>query len=150
MLQDAGSERHIPNDRIDCGISALCGDLFQGSTELYQILHDYFNHRVDFGAACLGDILDQKTAIGTERGAQGVDYFEDAIQKRLDSTNKGLGKVVGRIASRESPEEDDILFTLHPIIFGLPAIQPGDHVAHEIINISSGPNQERLHIVVLL
>lgn len=81
MLKDTDVEGHIPNDRVDRGISVLGSDLFQRSTQLHQVLHYNLNHGVNLWTADSSKILDQEAPIGAEGGSERVHNFEEPIQK---------------------------------------------------------------------
>ena len=81
MLKDTDVEGHIPNDRVDRSISVLSSNLFQRSTQLHQVLHYNLNHGVDLWPAGSSKILDQKAAIGAERGSERVHNLEEPIKE---------------------------------------------------------------------
>lgn len=149
MLQDADSECHISNNRVNCSISVLCSDLLERGAQLYQVLHDDLDHRIDLRPTGSGNVLDQKTAIGAECRSKRVHNFENPVEKGFRGVDEGLREIVRSIAASESSKEYDVLFTLQPIVFRLFAIKPGEHFAHEIINVSCRRHKKRFYPILL-
>lgn len=141
VLHNTRSVGDVFNDNIDGDIAILSTDLLHSSAKFDQILHKDFHHMIDSRSTGSGYVLDQETATGGKGSSQRVDNFQNTIKQTLNPGNVMLRVRLGCVAAGESPQGQDRLVTVNPVLLRLPSLEMGEHIAHHLVELAV-----RIHI----